>query len=94
MQAKPTDSAAHVVCGECRTRWRVPYKPGYTTPMQPRECQNRECDAHWLDLSMFLEKADADHAANKANPAARQQAHVLDLLGRSRRGRGRSSRRS
>jgi DNA replicative helicase MCM subunit Mcm2 (Cdc46/Mcm family) len=55
-------NAAHVVCKECGTRWEVTYQEG-NTAMTPRECKNRECDAGWLDLPMFMDEADADRYA-------------------------------
>jgi hypothetical protein len=47
--------AAHVVCRECGARW--------TAIHQPRECRTPGCEAGWLDLPQFMEKEDADRAA-------------------------------
>ena len=55
--------AAHVVCTECGTRWTVSYTEGKTSPMTPRECKNRGCEASWLNLPLFIDEADADRTA-------------------------------
>jgi hypothetical protein len=62
MQAKTTERDAHVVCGECGTRWTVSYQEGRTTPPTPRKCRNPKCNATWLELPMFMDRADADRA--------------------------------
>lgn len=53
---------AYVVCKECGTRWTIPYQEGVTSPTQPRTCKNPECDAKWLDLSMFWDEVDLNAA--------------------------------
>jgi len=55
--------AAHAVCKRCGTRWTVSFRKG-SSPMTPSECKNRECDARWLDLPLFMDEADADRAAD------------------------------
>lgn len=49
--------AHYVVCRECGTRWTT------MALVNPRRCQNIECEAGWLDLPMFVDEADAERAA-------------------------------
>lgn len=49
----------YIVCRECGTRWET------RAPQNPRHCNNPECEASWLDLPMFVNKDDADRAAER-----------------------------
>ena len=48
---------AHVVCRACGAR--------FLSVKQPRYCVNPACDAGWLDLPCFEDKADAERAAKE-----------------------------
>jgi hypothetical protein len=45
----------HVVCMKCGTRW-IAFG-------RPHACSNLECEAGWLDLPEYADKAAADQAA-------------------------------
>lgn len=45
----------YVVCRNCGAR--------FLSLQTPRHCINRDCEAGWLDLPMFIDIADADRAA-------------------------------
>lgn len=56
----------HVVCLVCGRRW--------TAAIQLRHCRDEACEASWLDLPMFTDKADADRASAEARLEARRTA--------------------
>ncbi len=46
----------YIVCRNCGARWTS------DDQHSPRACVNEECDAGWMDLPEFADKADADRA--------------------------------
>lgn len=54
----------HVVCCICGCRWTT------ESVEQPRQCQREGCEAGWMELPMFADKADADRTAEQASAAS------------------------